>query len=312
VSIWLYKCNNKEDHVGQRAWGDWLEFFDLCRRSRRGESEWGGSHVTAQNAALRLARNAQVGQVVLCWQSWNAPVELEAHRQRVNGRRNGLVGIAEITRIRPSKHFDDETDFFFRPVVEFQSVVDLLGELDRSGQNEFRGPFEFPRKAGTFVELSDAEARAYLDICGATTDLRPLRAVPARGATQRSSGQGFGDREHTVAVEQAAIARVRAALRRDGWTFRSVERDNVGYDIAARRGREHAHIEVKGTTGSKPDFILTENERRVADRDSNWHLWVVTNALGARPRDHRYTASQYKRAFDLTAISWRAAARGKR
>ena len=95
---------------------------------------------------------------------------------------------------------------------------------------------------------------------------------------------------------------VRAHLR--GWKITSRERDGIGFDLECTRGRKVRHVEVKGVRGTKPEFILTEGERRRAETDPDFELIVVTDALGA-PKLHHFPGASILERSTLTPISWR-------
>jgi hypothetical protein len=80
----------------------------------------------------------------------------------------------------------------------------------------------------------------------------------------------------------------------------------VGYDLLAKHGGKTRNIEVKGVSGSQPNFIITENEASTSKSDDNWELWIVTNALSKRPKLQNFTASQFNKMFVLKPISYRA------
>ncbi len=92
-------------------------------------------------------------------------------------------------------------------------------------------------------------------------------------------GAGYGTAEHNAKVEKAAMDTVRAHFESEGWQVEDVSRDNVGWDLTARRGAVTAHLEVKGISGTRPHFLLTVNEHATAASDPDWRLAVVTLAL---------------------------------
>jgi hypothetical protein len=67
-----------------------------------------------------------------------------------------------------------------------------------------------------------------------------------------------------------------------GWSVRSVEHLNCGYDLKATRGGKERFIEVKGTSGTRPDVFVSANELRGASLPE-WRLAVVTRALADEP-----------------------------
>lgn len=83
-------------------------------------------------------------------------------------------------------------------------------------------------------------------------------------------------------IERAAIEEVTQHFQRIGYTVRSVERDNVGWDLEASHGNITLRVEVKGLSGSDITVELTPNEyARMQEHRESYRLCVVTNALNA-------------------------------
>lgn len=89
--------------------------------------------------------------------------------------------------------------------------------------------------------------------------------------------------ERDDAVEAAAVKAVTVALDADDWTVLSVEKQNLGYDLTARRGGQFRFVEVKGRGPWSLTVRLTRNELRAARDEARWELAVVPDALGAAP-----------------------------
>lgn len=96
-------------------------------------------------------------------------------------------------------------------------------------------------------------------------------------------GAGYGSAEQNAKVEQAAMHTVRRHLESRGWQVEDVSRDNVGWDLTARRGEATTHIEVKGVSGTRPHFLLTVNEHAKAQRG----LLHVRVTVSVRPPGSR-------------------------
>lgn len=84
-------------------------------------------------------------------------------------------------------------------------------------------------------------------------------------------------------IETTAVKHVSAALRVDGWLIDDVQKDNLGWDLTARRGGMTRRIEVKGRAARTPVVHLTGNELRAAEAETEWWLAVVTSALDQEP-----------------------------
>jgi hypothetical protein len=91
-----------------------------------------------------------------------------------------------------------------------------------------------------------------------------------------------------LAVESAAMIAVEEHYERQGGSWKDVSARCLGYDLActASDGSVH-HVEVKGLSGGRRDFLLTRNEHQVAGTDPAWRLAVVTRAL--EPTHRRLT-----------------------
>jgi len=114
------------------------------------------------------------------------------------------------------------------------------------------------------------------------------------------------DSELRWQIEQTAVAHVTAALTREGWAVESVEAERCGYDLHCTQGGQERHVEVKGTQGEQPAFIITSQELRCADEDDAFELWVVVSALTDEPKAHRYTGEELRTHFRLQAVQYRA------
>jgi hypothetical protein len=113
--------------------------------------------------------------------------------------------------------------------------------------------------------------------------------------TQNRSGQKEKqDQERKARVEKAAIRTTIDHYESLGYTVRSVEKDNVGWDLEASHGKTKLLIEVKGLSGPNPTVELTPNEYRVfSGPPTSYRLAVVTQTL-TKPklRVCRYSTEQ--------------------
>ncbi|MFO1436821.1 MAG: DUF3883 domain-containing protein [Verrucomicrobiaceae bacterium] len=114
------------------------------------------------------------------------------------------------------------------------------------------------------------------------------------------------DSELRRQIEQAAVAHVTAALTDEGWVVESVEAERCGYDLHCTQGDQERHVEVKGTQGEQPAFIITAQELRCADEDNAFELWVVVSVLADEPKAHRYSGEELRTHFRLHAVQYRA------
>lgn len=165
----------------------------------------------------------------------------------------------------------------------------------------------FPRWAWLKSPIAEVEVPAELQ--------RPLMAMlraggrasaapSAEAAKVTVTGGGFGDAEMNRRVERAAVRHVMRHFKREGWAIDDRQRDKCGYDLHATRGRQELHLEVKGTRGDEPGFILTANEEACAAADGAFRLCIVTSALSNRPRLEILTVRQVKTRFELLPLAY--------
>ena len=150
------------------------------------------------------------------------------------------------------------------------------------------------------VDRVETEAETLLRVCHASR----FRVTDGARRPSRKSGGGFGSYEQNLQTERAAIRATTIWLRRHNWTVRSVERENLGYDLEALRNGEVAHVEVKGVKGSGLAFPITQNEVRQADEDPAHWLCVVTDALHAKKRALNWWTGDQLRRFDLRPVGY--------
>lgn len=88
------------------------------------------------------------------------------------------------------------------------------------------------------------------------------------------------DQDKKVQVERAAIETVVAHFQQLGYTVRSVEKDNCGWDLEANIEKNILRIEVKGLSGKELNVGLTPNEYKAFEKNSDdYRLAIVTHAL---------------------------------
>lgn len=95
------------------------------------------------------------------------------------------------------------------------------------------------------------------------------------------------DPHRRSAVERAAVGCVIAHYEGNGFKCNSVEKDNKGWDLEARRGIVELLIEVKGCSGTVGQVELTPNEySAMTDRKyrEKYRLAIVTQTLDERRR----------------------------
>lgn len=82
-------------------------------------------------------------------------------------------------------------------------------------------------------------------------------------------------------VEKAAVDLVKTSYSQRGFEVISVEKENLGWDLVATKGKLSLRIEVKGLAGEEISVHITPNEysKMKAKDCSDYRLCVVTNAL---------------------------------
>ena len=133
------------------------------------------------------------------------------------------------------------------------------------------------------------------------------KKILGKRAVARAHGQagGYGSHEQNKKVEKAAVAFVRGYLNRRRFRVRSREKDGVGFDLEASRHGRRLFIEVKGVSGSVPEFIITRGEFRTALELDDYWIYAVTRATTS-PKLHRFTGACLRSAFNLKATAYRA------
>ena len=130
--------------------------------------------------------------------------------------------------------------------------------------------------------------------------VRPARRVPS----PRETGAGFGSSVENALVEQAAIQRATKHHRDQGYSVRSKQRDRVGCDLLCEKGRAKLFVEVKGVRGTRRNFLMTRGELALSGRDSRFRLALVTRARSAKATVASWSAREFLRDFDATAITY--------
>jgi hypothetical protein len=125
------------------------------------------------------------------------------------------------------------------------------------------------------------------------TDERP----PARGGKRSRQT----DAAHNAAVERSAVNRAWKHWERKGFSVRSVETDNIGWDLVARRGRTEWRIEVKGTSDDTMNFQLTPNEyNMLRQHHAVYRVCVVLDALEC-PKLYEFGPKKQRGGWMLTS-----------
>ncbi len=107
------------------------------------------------------------------------------------------------------------------------------------------------------------------------------------------------DKEIRLKVESKAIelAKKYFQIRHGSYNVKSVERDNVGWDLEVNAGSVKLRVEVKGLSGKDVNVQLTPNEfKAFSKKAKTYRLFVVTQALTKEPVCRIF---EYQRKGDL-------------
>ncbi len=85
-----------------------------------------------------------------------------------------------------------------------------------------------------------------------------------RELSEAEGGAGFGDWEENRRVEEKALKVVERHYKSKGWHVVDVSKQKRGYGLVCRRGGAEEHVEVKGVSGGRVQFLITRNE---------WDTW---------------------------------------
>jgi hypothetical protein len=124
----------------------------------------------------------------------------------------------------------------------------------------------------------------------------------------------FPDREKIQQVEERAVEIVTDYYESEGFEVVSMEHDYVGFDLECvkrtpRRPPLIEHVEVKGVSGSKFEFVVTAREVTRAKHDPFFVLWVVTHALSDY-KPYKFSGAEFLEFFDLQSTEFRATSKG--
>jgi len=92
------------------------------------------------------------------------------------------------------------------------------------------------------------------------------------------------DQIKKLKIEESAINVVQAYFEKIGYQVKSVEKDNLGWDLEATCDETKLKLEVKGLSGNTTSVDLTPNEYKQMKEDpSNYRICIVTKALQKKP-----------------------------
>ncbi|MEQ9943393.1 DUF3883 domain-containing protein [Pectobacterium aroidearum] len=214
------------------------------------------------------------GRVIVGWYK-NARVYRQ--RQIITEDLN-LPVVGEILKKRNTLSLLDENDEkgYYRFVAKQEDCV-LLPVKNRC--------FEFPSGKGFMGQTpfwygNSEESKDYVKkvkkyINSYHTSINNLRKIPKNNSSFRNSNV-----ELRLKTEKAAVEFVWGYYSNLGYSLKSVEKDNVGWDLEATKDDELIKIEVKGLYGLGKQVQLSPNEYNCfLKKDSGYRLCIVNNAL---------------------------------
>jgi len=243
-----------------------------------------------------IARRPGYGQVVVGWYR-NATV---VHKEYF-ARRGVIRGLPEEIQ-RPYLCTANVAD------VQLLDVDDRVFEVPSAQA----GNLGFPGQSNVWYPGNNLE---HAEVGKFVSRLRTYIAGHS-GVTPKDDeeeGQGGGGRKrkpnhaHNAEVELRAVQAVIARYEDAGYSVRSVESDNCGWDLVVEKGRELLHVEVKGASGASIYFELTPNEfRMLKEHAVRYRVCVVCNAL-TKPKIYELFPE-----FEPVESAWRLSSADKK
>ena len=291
-SVWVVKC--RENLRKGEGW-HWKFYFN----GNDVPFQFGGSDWIRSTTAPARIKRMQPEDLVVCYQT----------------ERRAIVGLTQIASYGYSDLKSGKLNSF-----DLVRADDAFSILDSPLTiQELRDQGCDPKKAfrpgtqGTVFEMSEAEFNSLLAVIGNLHPERKLELSELVGglipsgpekSVVRRQGAGFGSAEQNRRVEQRAVEVVSEKLKNEGWKVRSVESEDVGYDLDCRKGKQRKHVEVKGVSGASLSFIISENEVATSKKDEDWWVYIVTGALSRKPKCHIHNSEDFSTKHRLKPINY--------
>lgn len=105
-------------------------------------------------------------------------------------------------------------------------------------------------------------------------------------------------------IEDKAIEFATRYYEEKGFDVKSVEKENLGWDLTIKQAGIELHIEVKGTCRDDYHFFLSKQEYKEMKKPlSRWILFVVKNVL-TNPTPEVIFGFDVEKYFDLEPFCW--------
>ena len=262
-----------------------LRFIDNTRQWREGDE-------LADVDVVFIARKPGVGQVVVGWYR-----DATVFHKQYRVRRGAIPGMKESMR-----HFlcvADADSVRLLPDGErtFEVPYAPAGHKGFPGQSNVWYPKHHAKQPGVTKFIQ--RLQKYISNTSGVPLVPDEIDKPARRV---KGGRGRKpDHAHNAAVESAAVDVVWKYYEAAGYSLKSVESENVGWDIEARKGTQTLHIEVKGTSGLSIYFELTPNEYlKLKQLAHKYRVCVVCEALQA-PRMYELLPERIVKGWRLVS-----------
>jgi hypothetical protein len=154
----------------------------------------------------------------------------------------------------------------------------------------------------TMRKLSPMTAKLFADKWGSGLGKGDVKSTVQE--LKANKGGGFGDPEENRVVEELAVRFVTNHYQDAGWVVKSVEADKVGYDLECTKSKQTLRVEVKGVSGTKPEFIMTKNEIAAAETNPDFMLALVTEVRSSTPRLRQYSGRELRVKFIKTPLQF--------
>lgn len=153
----------------------------------------------------------------------------------------------------------------------------LLPRYERTLRVPRKGPGSMGRSNVWFAEEADDFKQQVLDLI----DGKQIPTLEAETKQKKKGRKAIQpDPEKRLKVEQASVKMVIEHFTRLGYKVDSREKDNLGWDLDASRGKIQLKLEVKGLSGSTVQADLTPNEfEKMKEFKESYVICIVTNAL---------------------------------
>lgn len=250
----------------------------------------GGVDNEDYDTILEMAKDGSTGE----WSSTKFAVPGDKVLLYVAKPKSALIAKAEVlTSAKPGKRWQFESEVGRVEILNNQLNIKQLKAI-------------FPKWKWLFYPRGKCVVPAkYSKRLWKLVNQKPKANLAIQPKAKNGSGGGFGDYEMNKIVEIAAIKGVTKHYKAKGCHVESVERDKIGFDLRVTKGKLELHVEVKGIQGTKPEFILTANEKQEAARDPLYRLAMVTKATSTKLKIKIINGKRLLQTFKLTPISYK-------